>query len=337
MDDPSPFISFNDDMKRRFQTRVYKVSIDGGFSCPNRDGTKGTEGCIFCDEKGSSSRTFKDGMSIREQVLQNIKVRKTRYRGEKYIAYFQSFTNTYAPISVLKKLYDEALEAHPDIIGLSISTRADCIDKEKLSFLSSYKKKIPYVCIEYGMQTIHNCTLEKIHRKETHEDFYKTFEMTKSFDLDHCIHVILGLIDETEQMQMQTAKKLASYGVKGVKIHHLVAMEKTYLAKMHEKGKWKPMEFDAFIHLCADFIAHLPKKCVIHRVGGNGHPMHLIEPKWAFKRRREILPLIKKELMAKKQLGVSIAEKTCSDCPKPIHKQERIKKGMKKNSKYILR
>lgn len=217
--------SFNSFFKKKFGCRVYKVSVDGGFSCPNRDGSKSSLGCIFCDATGSSSRTLAHSMET--QILQNIAVRKTRYRAKKFIIYFQSFSNTYAPVEKLKSLYDTAIATHPDIIGLSVSTRPDCIDEEKMALLASYKKKLPFVSIEYGMQTIHNKTLKRINRHETHEDFLKALKLAKQYDLHHVAHIILGLPEENKDDQMATADMCKELEIEGVKIHMLVAMKNT--------------------------------------------------------------------------------------------------------------
>ena len=209
MSNRPPIYTYNDYLKKRFQTRVYKISLDAGFTCPNRDGTKGKNGCIFCDEKGSSSRTHGDSTPIEQQALVNINVRKSRYGAKKFIAYFQSFSNTYAPCDQLKKIYDKALFSHPDIIGISISTRPDCIDEEKVQMIAEYKKKFPYVCIELGMQSIHDKTLSLINRQESHQDFLAAYALIKKYGLEHCIHIILGLPNESRQNQIETAKNLA--------------------------------------------------------------------------------------------------------------------------------
>ena len=261
----SLYNSYNDYLRQLFGCRVYKVSIDAGFTCPNRDGRKGTGGCTFCDETGSSSRTHELATPIQAQILQNIKVRRTRYRAQKFIAYFQSYTNTYAPIEQLKQLYDEALATHPDIVGLAISTRPDCVDQEKLNLIASYREKVPYVCVEYGMQTMHNRTLKAVNRCEVHDDFLKAIELTQALKLDHCVHVVLGLPGETREDQLATADTLARLKVHGVKIHLLVAMEKTPLAALYRAGKWAPLTHVEYISLACDFLERLHPECVIHR------------------------------------------------------------------------
>lgn len=282
------YYSYNNYLKEKFACRVYKVSIDAGFTCPNRDGTKGFGGCTFCDETGSSSRTHLQGTSITKQVQKNIAIRKSRYKAKKFIAYFQSHTNSYAPTNQLKKIYDEAIEADPDIIGLTISTRPDCIDEKKLALIASYKKRLPYVSIEYGMQTKHDKTLKAINNCSTHNDFLKAIELTKKYDLDHCVHVILGLPNEGRKQLLETANTLAKLDIQGIKIHLLVAMENTPLAQSYLRGKWHPLTFEEYIPLVCDFIERLPPSCVIHRLSGNGHPKHLVAPRWAYDRRNDV-------------------------------------------------
>jgi len=283
------FYSLNSYFKKLFGQRVYKISLDGGFTCPNRDGTKGRGGCIFCDGNGSSSNTNKIGTSITDQVKQNIKIRKKRYKAKKFIAYFQSFSNTYDSVENLRKKYDEALGADENIIGLSIATRADCIDEEKLKLISSYKKRLPYVCVEYGMQSCHNETLKFINQKSTHEDFIKAVKMTQKMDIDIVAHIILNLPNETKQMQLQTVNRLSEAGISGVKIHLLTACKNTPLAELYQKGLWQPYSFDEYIEMLCDILERLPSNCVIHRLAGGGHPKHTIAPVWLYKKKDAII------------------------------------------------
>ena len=294
--------SYHDFLTETFGCRVYKVSIDAGFTCPNRDGTKGVGGCIFCDETGSSSQTHKDVVSIEQQVQQNIRIRKTRYKAKKFIAYFQSFTNTYASPSHLKHLYDQAVHAHPDIVGLAISTRSDCVDEEKIALIASYKKQLPYVSVEYGLQTMHDKTLKKLNRHETFQDFKTALSLTNQYELDHCVHVILGLPGETREDMLETANALYRLDVRGVKIHLLTAMKNTPLAKLYTRGKWEPLSFDTYIALVCDFIQRLPPNCVIHRLSGSGHPMDILAPSWIYKKKGAIIHAVNEELSKRKAL-----------------------------------
>lgn len=272
--------TYNDMLKQRFGVRVAKVTLDAGFTCPNIDGSKGVGGCTFCDETGSSSRVQKKRDSITEQIHKAIPWMQRRFQAEKFIAYFQSNTNTYAPVEQLKPLYDAAISAHPDIIGLSISTRPDCVDEAKLKLIASYQEKVPYVCVEYGMQTIHDKSLAWMNRCETHADFLAAFTLTRQFNLEHTIHVVLGLPTESHAEQMATADQLRALKVDGVKIHLLVAMEKTPLAEQYIRGEWQPYEQDEYIELACDFMERLHPDTVIHRVAGNGHPLHVVAPRW---------------------------------------------------------
>jgi uncharacterized protein len=289
--------TFNSYLQELFSERVYKIAIDAGFSCPNRDGTKGVNGCIYCDERGSSSRTNASSTPIREQILKNIAHRKIRYKAKKFIAHFQSYTNTYAPLEKLKELYDEAISSSEEIVGLSISTRADCVDEEKMALIASYQKHLPFVQVEFGLQTIHNRTRDLLNRCEKYEDFVQALSWTKKFSLHHCAHVILGLPGESQEEQMQTAKALADLQIEGVKIHFLVALENTSLAQQYLDGLWQPPSFEEHISLTCDFLERLPPSTIIHRISGNGHPLHLIAPLWMKEKKEEILPALKKEFL----------------------------------------
>lgn len=291
----SYFTSYHDTLLKKFGCRVYKVSIDAGFTCPNRDGTKGFGGCIFCDEQGSSSRTNAPKVSITDQIIKNIRVRKSRYGAQKFIAYFQSFTNTYAPVDQLKSLYDEALSADPDIVGLAISTRSDCIDEEKLALIASYRSRVPYVCVEYGLQTVHDKTLQMLSRHETHEDFKKAIRLTQKYELDHCVHVILGLPQESHDDVMKTASVIKEYKIPGVKIHYLVVMERTKLSEQYAAGKVQLLGMDEAVILTCDFLERLPKECIIYRIGGNGHPRHAIAPDWVWLQKTGMIGKINEE------------------------------------------
>jgi radical SAM protein (TIGR01212 family) len=292
---PKPYRSFNAMLQARFGVRVYKVSIDAGFNCPNRDGTKGFGGCTFCDDTGSAARSHPPKTAIQKQIIDNMAYRKHRFKAEKFIAYFQAYTNTYAPVEKLKSLYDAALEVSPDIIGLGISTRPDCVDPEKLALIASYKNRVPLVCVEYGLQTIHNKTLADLNRCETYEDFLQALTWTKALELEHCVHVILGLPQETWEMQMATADKLAELRVDAVKIHLLVAMKGTPIADAYLRGEWSQISYEDYVSLCCDFIERLHPECILHRVSGNGHPQFVVAPKWVSQQRSHVMQDIEAE------------------------------------------
>lgn len=288
----SKHLTFNEYLQKIFSTKVFKVSVDANFTCPNRDGKKAFGGCIYCDAYGSSSRVHNKNISIRSQLINNIGIRRSRYYANKFICYFQSFTNTYADVKTLKKLYDEAIYSHPDIVGLAISTRSDCLDEEKVNLIASYKKFLPFVSIELGLQTIHDKTLKLINRQETYLDFLKAYELIKKTDLHLCIHVILGLPNETIKEMLQTAKCLSELKIDGVKLHLLIALKNTKLAKMYDENKWRPMSLDDYIKTAKEFIKILPSNCIIHRTSGSGYPKDIIAPKWVYSKKIDIIKSI---------------------------------------------
>ncbi len=275
-----PYYPYSQYLKDTFGFKIYKVTLDAGFSCPNLDGKKGWGGCTFCDETGSSSRAQEKGDTITQQVLKNLERQRKRFKADRFVAYFQSRTNTYASVERLKALYDEAMASHEDIMGLAISTRPDCVDDEKLALISSYQGEGRYISVEYGLQTIHDRSLERVNRCETYKDFIRAYELTQKHKLDHCIHIILGMEGESWEDMMATADRMAELRVKGVKIHMLVAMEKTQVAKNYRKGEWEPMSQETYIQTVCDFIERLHPECVIHRVAGNGHHQHVVAPLW---------------------------------------------------------
>lgn len=275
-----PYLAYNDVLKARFGEKVYKVTIDAGFTCPNRDGVKGRGGCTFCDDTGSSSRSQDTRDKITPQLLKNITITRERFKAQKFVAYFQSYTNTYASVDRLKKLYDEALAAHPDIIGLAISTRPDCVNDEILDLIQSYHDAGYYVSVEYGMQTIHDRSLEAINRCETHADFAWAYEATKKRGLSVCVHVILGLPGESHADMMATADYISSIRPDGVKFHCLCAMKDTPLAEDYQAGRWVALTESEYITLVCDFLERLDPRIAIHRLAGNGHRDGLLAPKW---------------------------------------------------------
>lgn len=291
-----PYRPYSQYLKEKLGFKTYKLTLDAGFTCPNRDGTKAKGGCTFCDQTGSSSRAQDRQDTITEQLLKNMEKQRKRFKAEKFIAYFQSFTNTYAPVEKLKALYDEACSAHPDIIGLAISTRPDCVDDEILALIATYKEHMQYVSVEYGMQTIHNRTLALLNRAETHEEFLNAYRLTQKHGLDHCIHVILDLPGESWDDQMETADTLARIRVQGVKIHLLCAMEKTPLAAQFHRGEWQPLDQERYVSLICDFIERLHPDCIIHRVAGNGHHQHVVAPLW-LQRKLELMNEIDAEFL----------------------------------------
>lgn len=268
-------------LKNKFGVKVYKITLDAGFSCPNRDGTISSGGCIFCDEGGSFSQAHSNLLSIEQQVEEGVKNLSTRFKAQKFMSYFQAYSNTYKPVNELEKIYKSALN-HKDIVGLSIGTRPDCIDDEKLRLIAEFKDDY-YTWIEYGLQSVHDKTLKKINRGHDMDCFLRAYKKTKEAGLNVCVHVIFGLW-ETHDEIMQTAKELARLGVDGVKIHMLCALKDTKLAKIYEAGEIDFMDEDEYIQTVCDFLEYLPENTTIHRLAGNGLKKNLIAPLWLGKK-----------------------------------------------------
>ena len=264
-------------LKNKFGAKVYKITLDAGFSCPNRDGTISTGGCIFCDEGGSFSQAHSNLLSIEQQVETGIETLSARFKAQKFMSYFQAYSNTYKPVKELEKIYNSALN-HPDIVGISIGTRPDCIDNDKLNLIASLKDDY-YTWVEYGLQSIHNKTLEKINRGHDFDCFLKAYEQTKEKGINVCVHVIFGLWETYDEI-MQTAQKLADLKVDGVKIHMLCALENTKLANIYNSGGIDFMSEDEYVQTTCDFLEYLPKETTIHRLAGNGLKKNLIAPRW---------------------------------------------------------
>ncbi len=264
-------------LKNKFGVKVYKITLDAGFSCPNRDGKISTGGCIFCDEGGSFSQAHSNKLSIAEQVNVGIENLSARFKPQKFMSYFQAYSNTYKPIGELERIYTSALN-NDKIIGLSIGTRPDCIDDDKLKLISSFTDEY-YTWIEYGLQSIHDRTLSKINRGHDYECFLRAYEKTKQYGINVCVHVIFGMW-ETHDEIMETAVELARLRVDGVKIHMLCALENTKLANMFYNGEIDFMSEDEYVNTVCDFLEYLSPETTIHRLAGNGFSKTLIAPQW---------------------------------------------------------
>ena len=270
--------AFSDFLRQKFGAKVYKVTIDAGFSCPNRDGTLSDKGCLFCDESGSFSQTHSGLLSIPKQIESEMEFLSKRFKAEKYMSYFQAYSNTYKPVKELEKIYKQSLE-HPDIVGISIGTRPDCVDDEKLSLINSFTPDY-YTWIEYGLQTANDKTLKKINRGHDYDCFLRAYEKTRKYSgINICVHVIMNLFETYEEM-MYTAKKVAELEPDGVKIHMLCVLENTKLEKIYNQGKLKLMTEDEYVSVVCDFLEQLPPTTTIHRLAGNGLRTKLVEPRW---------------------------------------------------------
>ncbi len=285
---------YNSYLREIFGERVQKISLDAGLGCPNRDGTISEKGCIFCNRYGSGTgaRTAQ-GLSITEQIIRAKKSLAKRYKARKFIAYFQSFTNTYAPVSLLKSLYDEALK-QSDMVGLSVATRPDCIDEQILDLLHSYLVN-HLVWIEYGLQSSHEKTLDRINRGHGVSDFIRTVRLTNDRKLNSCVHIILGLPGEDRAMMLETAKFLSHLPIQGVKIHLLYVIRGTELETIYRKGGLRCLEREEYVGLVTDFLELLPPHMVIQRITGDPSGKELVAPLWA-EEKTDNIQLIREKL-----------------------------------------
>ena len=289
-----PYHSLDYEMKHRFGEKVYKISLEGGMTCPNRDGTLGTRGCIFCSGSGSGDFAAKQCNSITEQIdnaIQGISSRKQV--GHKFIAYFQSFTNTYAPVSVLRPMFEEAI-SHPDVVMLSIGTRPDCLPEDVLDLLSECNKKKP-VIIELGLQTIHETSANYIRRGYPLSVYDTAVESLKQRNIEVVTHVIAGLPFETKKDFLSTVSYVGNSGSDGIKLQLLHVLKGTDLANEYENGVFDVLTKEEYLDWLQDALSLLPKEVVIHRLTGDGPKDLLIAPTWS-SRKREVLNDLHKKL-----------------------------------------
>ena len=283
----------SDYYREKFGCKVYKLSLDGGFTCPNRDGTLDTRGCIFCSAGGSGEFAEKDCGSINMQ-LERAKARvRDKSRGGKYIAYFQSFTATYAPVGTLRKMYLEAI-APEEIVGLAVGTRPDCLGKEVIGLLTEINRIKP-VSVELGLQTIHEASARYIRRGYPSSVYFDAVRSLKAAGIEVVTHIILGLPGETPEMMVQTTKKAVEAGTDGVKFHLLHVLRGTDLEKDYLAGKFRCLTMEEYGEILKGCISCLPEHIIIHRITGDGAKKDLIAPMWSGDKKR-VLNYLRKVL-----------------------------------------
>ena len=286
-------VTTSDYCRKIFGEKLYKISLDAGFSCPNRDGSLDSRGCIFCSEGGSGDFAGDRDMDIHAQIEAEKSRVAAKYRGERYIAYFQAFTNTYAPVERLEKLFTPVIE-RPDIAALSIATRPDCLPEETLELLGRLNRIKP-IWVELGLQTIHPATAEYIRRGYDLEVFDLAHARLKALGIHTIVHLILGLPGESRQDMLASLAHVAGAGAGGVKLQLLHVLEGTDLAEDYRKGKFSTMGLDEYACLVADCIESLPPETVIHRFTGDGPKRILIAPEWSGDKKR-VLNTVNAEL-----------------------------------------
>lgn len=270
---------YNSYLKQKYGCRVYKIGLDAGFSCPNRDGTKGTDGCLYCNEDASRASYTQKGSALSEQIKKRIYYLKGLGKPCKFIAYFQAFTNTYASPDKLKEAYDAVL-GFDDIVGISIGTRPDAVDRDKLRLINSYRDRYD-VWLEYGLQSMRDETLRTLKRGHTFADFADAVELAREFDIPVSAHVILGLPGETGIDAIETARALSGLGVKGVKIHLLHVLKGSRLERLYNDGEVSLLSQDGYVNMVCDFLENLSSDILIHRLTGEGPRDKHIAPDWA--------------------------------------------------------
>lgn len=284
-------IMLSDHYRQTFGCKVYKLSLDGGFTCPNRDGTLGTRGCIFCSEKGSGEFTEGSCGSISQQLERAKERVRGKNREGKYIAYFQSFTNTYAPVAVLEQRYREAI-APEDIVGLAVATRPDCLPEEVVALLARINRIKP-VSVELGLQTVHEDTARYLRRGYPTAVYLDAVKRLKAAGLEVVTHIILGLPGETEEMMMETTRQAVAAGTDGVKFHLLHVLRGTDLEQEYLRGRVEPLSLERYGQILKACISCLPEHIIVHRITGDGAKRDLIAPAWSADKKRVLNYLYK--------------------------------------------
>ena len=273
------YYSLNDYLKKVYGEKIYKIAINGGFTCPNRDGTIGTGGCIFCSGQGSGEFAEDAALSVTEQIERGKKRVSGKIKNGRYIAYFQAFTNTYAPVERLKQLFTEAIY-HPDVAILSVATRPDCLPDEVIALLAELNRIKP-VWVELGLQTIHERTATYIRRGYPLSCYDDAVKRLKTAGLSVIVHVILCLPGETESDMLETVKYVAGSGIDGIKLPLLQVLKGTVLADNYLAGKFTLPTLDEYCNLICKCLRLIPEDVVIHRITGDGDKKLLIAPKWS--------------------------------------------------------
>jgi radical SAM protein (TIGR01212 family) len=288
------YLSLNRYLKDRFGKRVQKIPLDAEFTCPNRDGTKATGGCIYCNEKGAGTGALARGTDLRTQLIQGMKWATRRYGAQRFLAYLQSFSNTYGPIERLRDIYSTVL-GPKEVVGISIATRPDCIDEERLRLIKEVAGQ-KLVWMEYGLQSANDATLKRINRGHSFQDFVNAVKITHEFEIPVCCHVIFGLPGETAKDMQNTIEQLRILKVEGIKFHQLSVLKGTFLQQMWERGDYEPISQGLYTDLVAWAIKRLGDTCVVHRLTADHSADSLLAPLWSLKK-AETIQIIHKKLI----------------------------------------
>lgn len=293
------FYSLNDFFKDEFKDKIFKVSLDGGFTCPNRDGKVAHGGCIFCSDAGSGEFAGNRRKSITEQIDEQLEFLKDKVKDKKVIAYFQNFTNTYGDVEYLREIYYETLN-HPKVLGLAIGTRPDCIEDDTLELLKEINEK-HFFWIELGLQTIDDKVAKIINRGYPLSTYIETSKKLKDSGIKFVTHMIVGLPTEEREDILNTAKCIVQSGAWGIKIHSLHIIKGTPLERLYNDKKFKVFTLDEYVDIVVTILKLLPDKMVVHRVTGDGKKDEVVEPKWSLNKRK-VLNEIEKELKKRENI-----------------------------------
>ena len=273
--------SYGSYLRRRFGFRISKVNVDAGFTCPNRDGSKGVGGCIYCNNVSFSPKETQAVVPLEEQMAAGMAYHRSRLGSEKFIIYFQKYTNTYGSVELLSDLYRRALN-HPDVIGISVGTRPDSLDDGALELLTDIARE-KYVCLELGLQSMDDAILHRINRGHTLDDFIGAVNRAAGRNFDICAHLIHGFPGESRDRFLKTAGLMAGLPVDSLKLHQLHAVEGTELAEMYRRGEFTPLTLEAYVSAVADFLELLPPRISIQRLYGSAPLEICVAPKWGLK------------------------------------------------------
>ncbi len=273
--------SYGNYLRRRFGSRISKVNVDAGFTCPNRDGSKGTGGCIYCNNVSFSPKETQSVVPLEDQMTAGMAYHRLRLGSEKFIIYFQKYTNTYGSIELLSELYRRALD-HPDVIGISVGTRPDALEDKALELLTDIART-KYVCLELGLQSMDDVILNRINRGHTLDDFIEAVNRSAGRNIDICAHLIHGFTGESAGEFLKTADLMAGLPIDSLKLHQLHAVEGTELAELYRRGEFTPLTLEAYIATVADFLELLPPRIAIQRLYGSAPLDICVAPKWGLK------------------------------------------------------
>ena len=295
--------SFNSYLKEKYGGRIQKISIDAGFTCPNRDGTKASGGCTFCNNVAFSPYAMTK-QTVEEQIEKAMSFYKNRFKNIKgFLAYFQAYTNTYAPVEKLRELYDKAME-YEEIVGMSIGTRPDVVPEEVLDLIASYTVEKPEIWVEYGLQTANPKTLRSINRAHGVAEFVDAVLRTKKRPgIKVCAHLIVGLPGDEYEDYIESAKLIAALPIDGIKIHPLHIVRHTVMEKQYERGEINLLSMEEYARIVVDMFEYLPDDIIVHRLTGEAPEEELIAPDWCLpKRKQDVLKAINDEFERRKKL-----------------------------------